>query len=368
MAIHIKRNPVTKSGKQTLYLLTYLNYQPYREALNTFVFANPKNQVEREHNKSRLRFAEKVRALREFELDAGDKYGAKKIKEEASFIEYFKVLMQSKSAVDGLFSTWKSTLKHMQVYLGGRDLKFKDCDDDFLKGFKEYLLGCSALNRNLKLSNNSANVYISKVKAALNQAVRDRVIIDNPGKRVDNIKTQETHIEYLTIDEVRLLKGRDFCLPIFKNAFLFSCLSGLRWSDVKKLKWKELIYSETEKKWKIHFTQQKTKAKLYHPIPDQAIELLGNFGEDDAQVFKNIKYTANNNKLLREWVLDAGIKKHITFHCARHTYAVMMQSLSHDIALVSSLLGHKDIKTTMRYAKISNANKNNAVDMYPNIG
>lgn len=367
MSVQIKKNPATKEGKQTLYLLTYHNYKSFREPLNTFIYAEEKTQAQKEHNKNRWLFAEKIRVQRALQFDEGGVMASTSIKSQGSFLDYFKELMREKSGVDGSFNTWQSTYKHMQVFLNGRDLKFKECDDDFLKGFKSYLLKCTAINRTLKLSNNSANIYMSKVKAALNRAINDRIIIDNPGKRIKNVKTQEVNIEFLCIDDLKRLTNADCKIPVLKRAFLFSCASGLRWSDIHKLKWGEVVYSEEEKRWKIHFTQQKTKGKLYHPIPDQALQHLGQFGEESSKVFKGLSYSAYNNRILANWVKSAGINKHITFHCARHTYAVLMQTLTDNILLVSNMLGHKDIKTTMRYAKVSNSTKNKAVDLFPNF-
>lgn len=125
-------------------------------------------------------------------------------------------------------------------------------------------------------------------------------------------------------EELRKLCKTDCLVPILKNAFLFSCLTGLRWSDINKLVWKEVVYSEAEKQHKIHFTQKKTKRVEYHPINDAAHKLLGKRGNDDDRVFVGVKYSAWHNLRLAQWVMDAGINKKITFHCARHTYATLL--------------------------------------------
>jgi integrase/recombinase XerD len=367
MAVHIKKNPETKDGRQTLYLLTYHNYQPIREALKTFVYVFPKTKQERDHNKERMAFAEQVRAARELEFDQGGVKTSQRVMGEGSFLQYFERIMREKYDVNGTYTTWRSTLLHMRTFLRGRDLKIKDCNDEFLKEFKQYLLKCNGIRSTIKLGNSSANIYLTKVKAALNQAVNERVIVDNPGKRLKNVKMDGKIIEYLSIDELSKLAKAPCINPLLKSAFMFSCLTGLRWSDVSKLTWRKVVYSESKQTWELHYKQQKTKTIAYHPISDQAMAYAGKKGESDELVFKGLKYSTYHCKVLREWVRGEGIDKHITFHCARHTYAVMMHSMTGNIALVRDMLGHSDIKTTMKYVVVTNNAKINAVKLFPTI-
>lgn len=367
MSVHIKKNPVTKDGKQTLFLLTYHNYQPIREALKTFVYASPKTKQERDHNKERMTFAEQVRAARELEYDQGGVKTSQRIMGEGSFLDYFESIMREKYEVNGTYTTWRSTWLHMKTFLRGRDLKIKDCNDEFLKEFKQYLLKCEGIRSTIKLGNSSANIYLTKVKAALNQAVNERVISDNPGKRLKNVKMDGKNIEFLSKEELSKLAKATCINPLLKSAFMFSCLTGLRWSDVSLLTWKKVVYSESDKTWVLNYKQQKTKTIAYHPISEQAMYYAGKKGESDELIFKGLKYSTYHCKVLREWVRGEGIDKHITFHCARHSYAVMMHSMTGDIALVRDMLGHSDIKTTMKYVVITNDAKNKAVRSFPTI-
>jgi len=155
---------------------------------------------------------------------------------------------------------------------------------------------------------------------------------------------------------------------MLKKAFLFSCLTGLRWSDMIKLKWGDINYSDTEFIWKIVFTQVKTKSREWLPITKQAYDILGVRGEDDTRIFKGLQYNVWSNRILAEWVLEAGINKHITYHCSRHSFATLLLTNGADIFTVSKLLGHKDLATTQIYGKIIDTKKNTAVDLLPNIG
>jgi integrase len=153
--------------------------------------------------------------------------------------------------------------------------------------------------------------------------------------------------------------------PVMKNAFLFSCLTGLRWSDIQKLKW-----SEVQKQgdgWRVTFRQQKTRGQEYLDISYQARNYLGQQGNPDERVFVGLKYSGWHNIELQRWIMRAGITKNITFHCGRHTFAVLQLELNTDIYTVSKLLGHKELKTTQVYAKIMDLKKREAMNKMPDI-
>jgi integrase len=150
-------------------------------------------------------------------------------------------------------------------------------------------------------------------------------------------------------------------VPILKNAFLFSALTGLRFSDIQKLTWNEVQHS-TENGYYIRFQQKKTKGQETLPISEEANSLLGNRGNSGNKVFQGLTYSDFNNQKLREWMIRSGIEKDITFHCARHTYATLQLSLGTDVFTVSRLLGHKSMKTTEIYLKIIDEKKKQAAN------
>ena len=146
---------------------------------------------------------------------------------------------------------------------------------------------------------------------------------------------------------------------ILKTAFLFSALTGLRWSDINKLLWSEVQQSK-ELGHYLRFTQKKTQGSETLPISQQASDLLGERGKPEERVFKTLKYSAWHNLKLQQWIMKAGITKTITFHCARHTYATLQLTLGTDIYTVSKLLGHKHLKTTQIYTKVIDEKKTEA--------
>jgi len=148
--------------------------------------------------------------------------------------------------------------------------------------------------------------------------------------------------------------------------FLFSCLTGLRWSDIEKLTWQEIQHSK-ELGYYIRFRQAKTNGVETQPISEESRKLLGDEGQPKEKIFIGLAYGNWNKTILKDWLLEAGITKHITFHCARHTYATLQLTLGTDIYTVSKLLGHKNLQTTEIYAKVINEKKVDAANKI-NIG
>ena len=184
-------------------------------------------------------------------------------------------------------------------------------------------------------------------------------------KKLDGIGADNPAREYLTIEELSKLAKTDCKYEILKKAFLFCCLSGLRWSDAQSLLWSDV--RDEDGKSKLFFKQQKTQKREYHPISKQARELLGKREGREDRVFIGLKYSAWHNSALKNWVYKAGIDKDITFHCSRHTYAILLLSMGTDIFTVSKMLGHKNLKTTEIYAKILDTKKEEAAEKIPII-
>ena len=241
------------------------------------------------------------------------------------------------------------------------DVSFAEVDRQFVQDFKYYLDKEANTISNTGLSLNSKYSYFNKLRAALKQAVKDGIIPTNPSEGVEAFKQGDPEREFLTLEELQAAVEVECEIPQLKTAFIFSCLTGLRWSDIQKLVWSEVQHSN-ENGYYIRFRQKKTKGAETLPISDQAFGLLGDRQENEERVFKGLKYSAWHNLKLQQWMMKAGISKTITFHCARHTYATLQLTAGTDIYTVSKLLGHKELKTTQVYAKIIDEKKKEAAN------
>lgn len=344
----------TKNGKTSLYLDYYSKGIREYEYLSLYLIEKPKSTKDRISNKKTLELAENIRAKRQLEVQ-NKIYGFDdNTKQDVNFISYFNVLTENRLDSLGNHGNWKSTLNHLKSF-APKGIKFSEIDKDRLEDFKSHLNKVKTKNGKY-LSQNSKVSYFNKIIAALKQAVKDGYIKNNPANQVSGFKEAETKREFLTLEELRTAIKKPCQAPVFKNAFIFSCLTGLRFSDIKKLTWAEIQYS-VEYGHYIRFQQKKTKGQETLPISVDAREILGTRLSPDEKVFIDIKYSDHDNKKLRDWIKSAGINKHISFHCARHTYATLQLSLGTDIYTVSKLLGHKNLKTTEIYTKVIDQNK-----------
>jgi integrase len=208
--------------------------------------------------------------------------------------------------------------------------------------------------------------YLACVRNALNMAVREGILSVNPFNQLsaqDKIKTPESKREYLTIEEVRRLEGTPCEYEFAKRAFLFGCYCGLRISDIRRLKWSDLIKDGNN--YRINIVMHKTQSPIYLPLSKKAINWVPVRKDmsDDALLFPGLPKQISAPLYLSAWVKAAGITKRITFHASRHTFATMMLTLGVDLYTVSKLLGHSKIETTQIYAKIINKKKDDAVNL-----
>lgn len=350
-----------KAGMISLYLDYYDQGKRKYQYLEMYLHPKPEKgrltPEQNKHNEKMLNLAEAIRAKKLLEIKNGE-FGFKDTeKGKGSFLKYFENLTEQRRGSQGNYGNWDSVLKHLQKF-ATFDVRFSDIDRKWLEDFKTYLKHKAKLSNGKALSINSQSSYYGKVSAALKEAVKDGIIQINPALQVDGIKPDDASREFLTLEELQAAAKAPCEMPILKNAFIFSALTGLRWSDIEKLLWSEVQSSGNN--YYIRFRQKKTKGAETLPISEQAFTLLGQRGKPEEKVFSDLKYSAWNNLKLREWVMKAGITKHITFHCARHTYATLQLNLGTDIYTVSKLLGHRHLKTTEVYAKVMDKKKQEA--------
>jgi integrase len=349
-----------KNGKIHLYLDYYHKKKRKTESLGFQLILKPTTTLERQSNRANMELAKSICAKRQVEFQNGI-YGFPDLeKMNASFIQYFEILTEKRYSSAGNYGNWNSVLKHLKEF-APNDIKFSEIDHKWIEDFKEHLVNDARKKNKEKLSSNSQSSYFNKVRAALKQAVREGIILKNPAENVSGIKEEETKREFLTQEELNAAAKTDCDIPVFKQAFLFGCLTGLRFSDIKKMVWGEIQHSK-DSGYFIRFKQKKTGGQETLPISDDTYNLLGERQGNDDVVFLGLEYNYSNNHRLQAWMTKAGIDKKITFHSGRHTFACLQLIYGTDIYTVSKLLGHKSLKTTEIYAKIIDQKKTDAVN------
>jgi integrase len=324
------------------------------------------NAFEKQHNEETWKLAEQIRQKRENQLNKPEIYNGYereqlkiKERENTSFLDYFNQLANKRKSSN--HDNWISASHYIIKFSGGK-LKFADLNEKFCNDFRDYICTTpSSCSSKTTLSQNSASSYFNKFKAALKQAYKEGYLQIDLNVRIDRLKEAETQRDFLTLDELNNLVKTECEKPVLKNAALFSALTGLRFSDIEKLKWGDVEYIH-DNGYFIRFVQQKTKGVEMMPISDQACSLFGKRGHPGDKVFIGMTYSAYSNKHLAKWIGLAGITKDITFHCFRHTYATLQLSKGTDIYTVSKMLGNRSLKTTQIYARIIDQTKRDASD------
>lgn len=347
------------SGNISLYLDIYVKGKRRYEYLNLYLI--PENsRADKEHNRQVYALADTIRAQRLIDL-RNKRYN---LNDEAVaspyLINYYSIVLERKRTelTEATIKVWSTTLYHLRQYIGQDKVTLEDTDDRWLQSFVEHLAN--------EVTNNAARTYLAKLNAMFREAVKDGLLLRNPMASAELPKKEETHREFLTIQEVRAMAATECSDNEVKRAFMFGCLTGLRYSDIKALKWGDI--RQQGQFTRLVFRQQKTSKQEYLDISPQAVQYMGARGADSANVFNIDRWFPQNvGGILREWARNAGITKHITFHSSRHTFAVMMLDLGVDIYTVSKMLGHKDIKTTQIYAELLDKRKQEAVLRIPEI-
>jgi integrase len=178
-------------------------------------------------------------------------------------------------------------------------------------------------------------------------------------------KPEQCERNFLTFDEISLLNNTKCKNEDVKRAFLFACYTGLRISDIINIEWNDI------KKDRLEFRQQKTNNLNYMPLNETAKNILkqhrGNIYDLQNQKIFKLPTLSLILKYIDEWVKSAGIKKLITTHSGRHTFATLSLTQGVDLYTVSKLLGHCRVEVTQVYAKIVDEKKIEAVNKLPKL-
>lgn len=363
------------SGNVSLYLDIYIGGKRSYEYLNLHLIPE-ETRSDKTKNKETLRLAEAIRAKRVVEVQNG-LYGFNDAyKLDTNFLEYYKRLCEQRHGEMslGTWGNWLGAYRHLKIYCRP-NLTFGEITTEWVRGFKDYLDRTARVRDKRKRTTTTADTaplsestkvsYFNKLRACINQAFEEKIIPHNPLRGVEGFKRVEVERVYLTLDEVRAMAAAECKYPILRRAFLFSCLTGIRKSDIEKMTWREVRQENGHTR--IIFKQRKTKGQEYLDITQQAVPYLGERGDDDDKVFQGFYYSSYLLMELKRWAVRAGITKDITFHTGRHTFAVLMLDLGAEIYTVQKLLGHREIHTTQIYANILDKKKQEAVDMIPDL-
>lgn len=374
MKIEIRTREL-KNGNRTIYLDYYDKGKRWYEYPKLYLVPDSAPYA-KEQNKNAMDKAIAIRAKRLLgetpEEDDSQLKEADKISVSTWMDEYAKAM----HANAGLSLTY---LKHFDTlirmvndylaYIKSPRLTMDCIDREFYRGFLHYMTDvykCRTSDGGTKrLAKSTMHLFQLKMNTMLNQAARDGVIKCNPYhllSRDERIKKPTDGRDFLTREELHRLMEVETRSTTTKKAFLFSCFTGLRYSDLKQLKWGNIEQSQSGMVIRIE-AMKKTEKPVTVPLGTNAMAWLPERGDKtlDDYVF-DIGTCGGCNTVLKKMAKRAGINKRVSFHTGRHSFATLTLAATNDIATVSQLLGHTSVATTQIYAEVLMEDKIAAVN------
>jgi len=257
----------------------------------------------------------------------------------------------------GTAERYRTARKHLAEYIQHehrrKDIPVTHVDHAFITGFEYYL------KTQRKCSHNSAVKYVVNFKKIIRIVYANGWIAKDPFANY-KVRLKNVEREFLTAEELQRLMDTPFQhqrLEHVRDCFVFCCFTGLAYADVKKLTHDDFVTGIDGELW-INTKRTKTKTKSNIPVLPTALMILEKYEDSPHLVNGKVLPVLTNQKMnayLKEIAVLSGIKKNLTTHLARHTFATTV-TLSNGVSIesVSKMLGHKSLRTTQHYAKILN--------------
>ncbi len=343
----------------SLYLDIYRDGVRSYEFLKLYVNANPRTPADRLSNKETLELAETIRTQRESEMNHSAFGLVAPTKQKVLYQDFVKSYIKSYTkrdlrmiqAVNERFKDFL-TAKMPGVKFGA--LLLTKIDKTMMVRFVEYLKE--------KSTGEGGHSYFKRFKKILKYAVERGIIANSPAVGVVYKTTEGLRKDILSNDEIKLLAQTPCQNPNIKRAFILCCCTGLRFCDVAALTYSSIDFATG----KMKVDQAKTGKPVMVDLNLTARKIIGEAGDPNTLVFE-LPTLNGCNGTLDAWVKRAEINKHITWHCARHSFAVNLLTSAEkpDIKTVSSTLGHTSLKHTEKYTRVVDELKKKAVNALP---
>ena len=261
---------------------------------------------------------------------------------------------------EGRCGSVRSMLKHLETF-GGSDIPLKNVDVETIKQFIDYLRSAHDLHKNMKtpgkLSDSTIHLKVNILKSVLREAMRQGLLEQNPFDRLPlsyRVKAQYRERTALSQEELIRLSETPCRTPELKEAFLLSCITGLRKSDILSLSIHDI--EKRDNTYYIYKKMKKTQRWLRLPLPEEAHHILSKLHARNGNTPYFFAHLSPHHlgEHLEVWLEDCCISdKHITFHSGRHTCATLLLTQGTDLYTIMRYLGHQNINTTQRYAHIT---------------
>ncbi|KAA6338401.1 Tyrosine recombinase XerD [termite gut metagenome] len=358
-----------ESGKMAGKPKFQVKHNRRKENLSLYLLDKPHTAAERQQNKETLELAMKIRVEREQELKESMLGYRLKKDRKVNFLDYFQTYIESYTKKD--LRMMQIALSRFKGFLREKypvyefSIRAEHLNKEMMAEFVEYL-------QNRSVGEGAKSIY-QRFKKVVKHATDHDVLIKNPCDGIQcKVDDQILRKDILSLEEIQALISCHYQHenPEVRRAFIFCLYCGLRFCDAKDLTFRNIDYSNRLLK----FEQNKTKGHsassgVVIPLNEGLLSLIGNPSEDDnldSLVFTLPSYESCC-KSVKRWVKRAGINKHISWHCARHSFAVNILNNGANIKTVASLLGHSGLKHTEKYTRAVDKLKEDAINSLPEL-
>ncbi len=344
-----KRTSLNK--EKIYYALEWGKGAGQRIATGIFTYAKPKDHVQRIHNKEAQGILEAKRSQMILDRQAINTGYIPQHKIKGNFLEYYEEFVKQNSRKGNRHLS--QSLRAFKKFIGQDYMSPIDLTENLCERFRTYLLG--------NLNGETPANYFSRFKRVLEAAKKDGYFKLNPSENLaSKSKPNKKVKDILESGEYLQLMNTPCLNHEVKKAFVFSLYTGFRWADVKPLTWKNIKDDET-----VIIIQKKTNETLDLPLHPIARKIIGE--RKTGLIFK-LPTADGANKVLSNWCDDAKLEKHITWHCARHSFSVLLQDKGTDMATVAGMLGHTSTKYVHKtYNRYRKANAIDAIKKLPSL-
>jgi len=403
---------VDDNGKQLYYQSGKMEGKPIfevkhirkKEELKLYLFSKPRTPEERTHNTNTLTQAKQIRNTREQEFLSGT-MGYKIVSKNDNLIPHFDSYLSTYTKTDVrniklAINRFKSYLRENYPLCAIRktDVEVSEINKQWEESHKD-IFGKHQVNENeyyrftlyarqfneamIKgfvdyLQNNSegsgAVTVYRRFKKIVKALYKDGALQTNPTENIACKSGDCFTKDILSKDEIKNLLNTHYFgeNPNIRKAFIFTLFTGVRYCDVKELKYNNVDYQNRTLK----FEQAKTKGHSIKSIVEMPLRedvitnIIGTpeeFGKTKEDLIFDLPSHTMCLKALRHWSKKAGIDKHITWHCGRHSFATNLLESGANIKVVAELLGHSDLKYVTRYVRAIDESKKRALDTLPKL-
>ena len=320
-----------------------------RKSLGLSYPVKPTTPFDRRQKKEAIRLANEMLLKLETEFHSNKAGLSKSHLGENNFFDFIDNHLNNTKMTLNNRKSYENVISKLKAYRGSYVL-INQVDYEYCRGFGQFLVNGLKKDGGT-LSSSTIDSYYKKLTIICKELVQQGILKKNPAIGVKLPKVIHKRKEVLNKEEILKLMETECKIKVLKEYFIFSVFTGIDNATCQELRWKNYVVEDGVHKLK--FTRTKTNHSYGFPLSQNAVDWLNKLDRksDEDKIFIGLTYGGHQNNVLLFWLKDAGINKHITPHCARHTFAYHFYKKTKDLFSVMNVMAHKDVSTTQRYLR-----------------